>query len=284
MNNSKKNKFEAETILKGPVLKNPLVTIITVAYNAEKYLERTILSVINQSYQNIHYLIIDGGSTDGSVEIIKKYERYLTYWVSEKDKGISDAFNKGINLAKGELIGIINSDDWYEIDSVRLVVDVYLKNKEYDVFHGDLKFYKDNNYLFTLKPDVRYEKLKREMILNHPTCFVKKKTYMENGIFSEDYRIAMDYELMLRFYLRGCKFLYIPTVLANMSFGGLSDTKSTRAAEEVFKIQIKYKLSCIVSGIYYIQKLIKEHIKRLLGKDSAILQIYRKMSARKMVE
>ena len=106
----------------------PLISIITVVYNGEEYLEQTINSVINQTYKNIEYLIIDGGSTDGTLDIIKKYDNHISYSVSESDKGLYDAMNKGISIANGELIGMINSDDWYELDAVELIVNKYLEN------------------------------------------------------------------------------------------------------------------------------------------------------------
>src|SRR6478736_3483755 len=100
---------------------SPLITIITIVYNGEKHLEQTIRNVLDQNYDHLQYIIIDGGSTDQSVEIIKKYEKKLHYWISEKDKGISDAFNKGIAKATGEIIGIINADDWYESGALERV-------------------------------------------------------------------------------------------------------------------------------------------------------------------
>jgi glycosyltransferase involved in cell wall biosynthesis len=108
----------------------PLVSIITVVFNGERYLEETIKSVINQTYKNIEYIIIDGGSTDNTLNIIKKYEDKIDYWISEKDKGIYDAINKGIKLSRGELIGIINADDYYEIDVLEKVVSIYTKDSE----------------------------------------------------------------------------------------------------------------------------------------------------------
>src|ERR1044072_3693479 len=112
----------------------PTVSIITVVFNAEKHLEQTINSVLAQTFTDIEYIIIDGGSTDGSVGIIKKYEGQLSYWISEKDKGIADAFNKGITRATGEIIGLINADDWYEPDTVRLVVE---HMQDADIVFGD---------------------------------------------------------------------------------------------------------------------------------------------------
>ena len=123
----------------------PLISIITVSYNAVKTIEDTILSVINQTYPNIEYIIIDGGSTDGTLDIIKKYQDKITYWVSEPDKGIYDAMNKGIAKANGELIGIINADDWYELDAVQNVV-LEFNNTRPAIYHGGLNIVKASSY------------------------------------------------------------------------------------------------------------------------------------------
>jgi len=107
----------------------PLVSIVTVVYNGEKYLEQTIRSVINQRYDNIEYIIIDGGSTDGTLDIVEKHEKMIDYWISEPDEGIFDAMNKGIKICRGELIGLINADDYYAPNAIERVVSCYLKEK-----------------------------------------------------------------------------------------------------------------------------------------------------------
>ncbi|MCB0383237.1 MAG: glycosyltransferase, partial [Psychroserpens sp.] len=117
--------------------KEPLISIITVVFNGEKYLQQTIDSVTNQTYKNIEYIIIDGGSTDETLNIIKANESHIDFWISERDNGLYDAMNKGISKAKGELIGMINSDDWYELNAVETVVNTYLKNPEKRIFHAD---------------------------------------------------------------------------------------------------------------------------------------------------
>ncbi len=116
----------------------PKVSIITVVYNGIAHLEQTIQSVLNQTYDNVEYIIIDGGSTDGTVELIKKYEESIAYWVSESDGGIYDAMNKGISNATGEIVGLINADDWYETGTIEKVVETF-QNSEVDVVHGSME-------------------------------------------------------------------------------------------------------------------------------------------------
>src|SRR5688572_27072372 len=124
---------------------SPLVSIVTIVYNGAQHLEQTILSVLEQNYSNIEYFIVDGGSTDGSVDIIRKYESSLAGWISEPDKGIGDAFNKGIDRTSGSIIGLINADDWYEKDCVSKVV---AEMSNHDVVYGDVRYWKNNHPIF----------------------------------------------------------------------------------------------------------------------------------------
>lgn len=214
---------------------NPLVSIVTIVYNGVSHLEETIQSVFNQSYAPIEYIIIDGGSTDGSVELIKKYSDRLAYWVSEKDKGISDAFNKGVLRATGEIIGLINADDWYEPDAVLKVVENIGEN---DIAYGDLRFFRQGVFQFVQAGDHR--RIVQEMTLNHPTVFVKKHVYQDAGIFNLNYKCAMDYELMLRFYKKGYTFVRIPAPLANMRWEGMSDKNWLLGCKEVKRAKDHY--------------------------------------------
>src|ERR1700730_3668142 len=147
----------------------PLVSIVTIVFNGEKYIEQTIESVLNQSYKNIECIIIDGGSKDNTISIIKKYEDRLAYWHSEKDEGISDAVNKGIAKATGEMIAILNADDWYEKEAIRMIVETI---GQLDVAYGDVQYWKDNKKSFIQKGAA--EHLEEEVSVIHPTVFVKK--------------------------------------------------------------------------------------------------------------
>jgi len=213
----------------------PLVSIITIVYNGEKHIEHTIQSVLGQSYHPIEYIVIDGGSTDNTAGILEKYKDSIAVRISEKDQGISDAFNKGLKRATGEIIGIINSDDWYEKDAVEKAV-AYIGN--YDIVYGDLRLWKDGKPEFEQKGDDTH--LENEMSVNHPTVFVRKNCYDRVGNFDKRYKCAMDYDLILRLRVNNYRFGYIPQVLANMRWEGISDTRWLLGCQETLLIKNHY--------------------------------------------
>lgn len=260
----------------------PLISIVTIAYNEVNTIERTIKSVLSQTYKNIEYIIVDGGSTDGTVNILKRYDDKITYWRSCHDKGRSDAFNIGISLCKGTLIGMINAGDWYEKDTVRLVVESYLKSRDVSIFHGELKMYSpDGNYLFTLKPDTNPQNLFFQMIYNHPTCFVQKSAYETIGHYNLDYKIAMDYDIMMRFYSKGHKFMYLRQVLSNMLLGGISDKKMIQSYKEELDIQRKFGVGKLRLYFNYYLKCLRFYIKKCFRRNGIFLRLIRRMSSRK---
>lgn len=230
---------------------NLKVSIITVVFNGEKYLEQTILSVLNQSYKNIEYIIIDGGSTDSSIDIIRKYDDEIAYWISEPDKGISDAFNKGIKIASGTLIGIINADDWYETNAVASIVQRYRPGS---VLHGNLQYWnRDGTKGMLVIPNSIL--LPREMTINHPTVFIEKDGYDKIGLFDSRYKLAMDYHLLLRLHDSGFSFIDVDNTVANMRSGGASHNwlgsykEVRRAKDEILGKKVKHAF------IYYWQIL-----------------------------
>lgn len=196
----------------------PLVTIITVVLNGEKYLEQTFKSVFSQSYSNIEYIVIDGGSKDKTIDIIKQYNDQIDYWQSEKDGGIYFAMNKGISLAKGEIIGILNADDYFSDDTVRHVVERYLKTNA-DILHGDILLVTENRSE-RMKPDI--DKMFQQPSIFHPTCFVKKTVYDTIESFDTNYKISADYDFLLRCIKHNYSFYYIPEILSHFRPGGMS--------------------------------------------------------------
>lgn len=220
-------------------MQNTLVSIITVCWNSEKFIRDTIESVLNQTYKNIQYIIIDGKSTDKTLSIIEEYrERFgnrLTL-VSEKDSGIYNAMNKGLALAKGELVGIINSDDYYELDAVEKIVEQYEIHGS-GVYYGYCRSLKDEKEFAVERKNAFF--LKSAMIY-HPSCFVSKYLYEKYGTFLEKYRIISDYDLMLRFYESNVKFFPVDAIIANFRLGGISDSLKTNLERR--KLQYDKKL------------------------------------------
>ena len=209
------------------------ISIITVCFNSKATIRDTIESVLSQSYPNIEYLIIDGGSTDGTLNIIAEYGDRIGRVVSEQDRGIYDAMNKGIHLASGEIIGILNSDDVYvDTESVKnLVAPIILGHS--DASFADLVVVSSSD----LNKVVRYydssyfspEKFRYGWMPAHPTFFIKKSCYELAGDYSLNYKIAADYEMLIRLLLiYGFSYTYIPKPLIRMRLGGASSASLAR--------------------------------------------------------
>lgn len=209
-------------------MSKPKVSIITVCYNSAKTIEDTIQSVVNQTYDNIEYIIIDGLSTDNTLEIVNKYKGKIAKVVSEKDAGLYDAINKGIGLATGDIIANLNSDDFYIDNNVIADVVSTFEKEKTDTLYGDLYYVDavDTNKI------VRYWKsreYKEGLFLKgwmppHPTFFVKKEVYQKHGLFDLQFKSAADYEIMLRFIHRfKTSIAYLPRVLVKMRVGGVSN-------------------------------------------------------------
>lgn len=215
-----------------------IVSIITVCLNSEHTIEQTIRSVIDQKNINIEYIIIDGGSKDQTLDIIEKYEDKIDIVVSEADNGIYDAMNKGISLSSGDVIGIINSDDWYEPGVFKKIELCFLKS-EADIVYGRLNLISETGESSILIPG-EIEKMRYEMVTPHPTVFIKKAIYNKYGMFLLKYKIAADYELMLRMFTAGVKFCYCDDVLANFRIGGISALQGRKCIEETLVIAESY--------------------------------------------
>ena len=213
------------------------VSIITISYNSEKTIEKTFQSILKQSYRPLEYVLVDGGSTDGTIDLIKKYIPVFmesgieVNFKSEPDKGISDAFNKGIERSTGDIIGIINSDDQLMENVLIKIVKTFDQN--IDVVCGDCLWLDEkHNLKYIRKSKMQLDKLKYEMVLMHPTCFVRKTSYKKWGCFDIKLKYVMDKDLMARFYRNGAQFKYIPEVVTSMSAGGASDANAKKVFDE----------------------------------------------------
>jgi glycosyltransferase involved in cell wall biosynthesis len=239
------------------------VSIITTAFNSAKTIEDTIKSVINQSYSDIEYIIIDGGSTDGTLDIVNKYKEKISKIISEKDNGVYDAMNKGIRLSTGDIVGILNSDDFYTSNTVIEKVVSTIENDNVDCVWGDLVYvdkvninkvirnwksspYQDGNFQKGWHPP-------------HPTFFCRKNVYEKYGLFREDLSTSADFELMLRFLEKNkISSSYIPETLVKMRNGGLSNNnywniiKNNISCYKAFKINdLKVDLFFIIKKLLY---------------------------------
>jgi glycosyltransferase involved in cell wall biosynthesis len=204
------------------------ISVITVSYNSAKTIEDTILSVVKQTYSNIEYIVIDGGSTDGTLDICEKYREKIRHLVSEKDKGIYDAMNKGLALASGEVIGILNSDDLYADDNVIAKVADKISSTGADALYADLVYVDPVNTnkikRYWHSGNFQRKKFKWGWMPPHPTVFIRKEIYQQFGNFNLDLRSAADYELMLRFfYKQGVTPVYLPKIITRMRTGGESN-------------------------------------------------------------
>ena len=236
------------------------ITIITVVFNGAKYIRSAIQSILSQDYDNIEYIVIDGGSIDGTVDIVKEYQDKISVFISEPDEGIYDAMNKGIALATGNVIGILNSDDFYIDEFVIEKVVKEFDEKGVDSVYADLVFVSPNN----LEKTIRYydsnhfnpSRFAYGWTPAHPTFFVKKEIYDKYGVFRTDFKIAADFDILARFlYTQKISYSYMQEVLVKMRVGGVSTSfssiwinniealkacKNNGIKTNIFKILFKY--------------------------------------------
>ena len=207
------------------------ISIITITFNSAKTIQRALDSVQSQTYKDIEHIIVDGASTDGTKELIETYAKAHNNvrWISEKDKGIYDALNKGIKLATGDIIGFLHSDDvFYSPDSIGQIAAAF-EDEKVDVVYGDLQYCKGPKVVRRWKSnDFNPCALKYGWMPPHPTVYVRREVYQQVGEYDEWFRISADYDMMLRIFTAGYKSQYIPKVLVCMETGGASN-KNTKA-------------------------------------------------------
>jgi len=216
---------------------SPLISVVTVVYNGGQTLERAIKSVIGQTLNNIEYIIIDGNSTDNTLEIIKKNDDYIDFWLSEPDDGIADAFNKGLSYARGDFISFLGSDDWYEPDGLQKIAEAMISDGK--IYSGNANL-RNNVEGRPLKMHVsRPDRIFQTMRIAHPATFVSREVFEQTGGFSTVYRIAMDYDFLLKAKIRGYEIIAVNAVIVNIMLGGISSDIVSASKEE---LQIKNKI------------------------------------------
>ena len=248
----------------------PLISIITVVYNGEKYLEETIQSVINQTYDNVEYIIIDGGSTDKTLDIIKKYEDKINYWVSEKDKGISDAFNKGVKVSQGDYINFQgDGDGFYTPDALEKVFQNI--NPHEDIFVSAMiqRISPEGEELYRSKYVENFDKksLLFKMSMPHQGLFTHKSYFEKYGLFDINNIFCMDYEHLLRAYKEFPKVVTKNIVVARWRADGIGNGRTLEIFKEYDKIKRDNNVasSLVIDSVKY-WTLFKYYVKKMIQK------------------
>lgn len=233
-------------------MENILISVITPSFNSEKTIVRCIESVLRQTYENIEFIIIDGGSTDQTIEIIKsyipKFKGRLKY-ISEKDNGIYDAMNKGIKMCSGELIGILSSNDYYELDGIEKIIGEYNPQKPLSILYGMERLLVNDK-----ESQVRifHHQFMKTHMITHPATFVAKSVYDKYGLYDLNYKSSSDYDFMLRMIqIPEINFIPVYKLVTNFNAGGISSTPL--AGYETLKLRKNYNL---ISNREYITGLI----------------------------
>ena len=240
--------------------------------------------MVGQDYPNIEYVIVDGGSTDGSAEIIKRYEKHIAKWVSEPDGGPTYATNKGLRMSTGEIVGYIMSDDYFEPGAISAVVKAFQEHPESDIVHGNLRHWRTEDVSVVLKPHKNPEKVVwKYMPINSPTTFIKRALYNKYGLYDVSYGTNNDHELLIRFIKRGAKLYYLPRILSNMRAGGASDKSLVESLTEIRDLALNHGYGRLRVYSYYIYRLIFKNAERKAGAIlkklglQRIVRLYRKI-------
>ncbi len=244
----------------------PYLSVITVVFNWGKTIQKTIESVLSQNNQNCEYIIVDAMSTDETEEIIRSYSG-ITY-VREPDRGLYDAMNKWIKLARGEVIGIINADDFYLPGTFAEVMKEFTRTQSTDIIHGNIIDCEKNWSYFESRP-YSVNLLRYWMCIKHPTCFVKRKVYDKIGAFDTSYQIAADYDFVLRAYMKGYHFHHLDRATVFFRRDGISDKRRFLASCEQLKVQKNNRcgnsiISFFVFIYWVLVKPLYRYIKSLL--------------------
>jgi glycosyltransferase involved in cell wall biosynthesis len=232
----------------------PLVSVVTVCLNAATTIRRSIESVLGQNYRPLEYIVIDGGSTDGTLDIIYEYKNVIHFFSSDRDLGISDAFNKGIMASQGNYIQLLNADDWLPPDKIEISVGELENNPKAAYVFGDLIIIDENDVpCMRIAGDPTYAKKISKVFprLNHPTLLVRSEIYRKYGLFDLTLRIAMDYDWLLRIHCSGEYGIYSPNVLVFMRDGGAS-SNWTKSFKEQLHVAVHHGCGHTTAWMVYL--------------------------------
>ena len=244
-------------------MKSGAVSVLTVSFNAVATIRRTIESVLTQKGVAVEYIVIDGGSTDGTKEIIEEYADRLAFWISEPDEGIYDAMNKGLSHASGDLIGILNADDMYLPGVLEFVWNEFSRSPG-AVLHGDIEIVDHGHVVDVWKGrnPVGVQSQFRKMTVNHPATFIPRQVYKKFGNYLNGYSLSADYELVLRLISNGVPFVYLDRTFTRFSLGGSSG--GVKTYQQTLDIQRCYGRGFLESLVWYWVSLFKMHVAKRL--------------------
>jgi glycosyltransferase involved in cell wall biosynthesis len=261
-----------------------IISIITVCYNAENDLEKTIINILNQDYEFKEFIIVDGGSTDGTIEIIQKYENYINKWISEPDRGIYDAMNKGIEMAEGDVLHFLNSGDFYFNKNVlQIVSKTFLENKRAGLVYGLTESYSESeNIKYISGSKIDPGKMWKGMPVCHQSIFFKKDVFNEIGIYDLEFKNMADYELLLRFFnstSNKYEACFLNMILSRYCLYGESSKGYLENVQELKRVVQKYYDLDLKFKSYFVLKKIKYFFILLLSYFK-LDKIYRKIKFR----
>ncbi|WP_049946311.1 glycosyltransferase family 2 protein [Butyrivibrio sp. WCD2001] len=246
-------------------MEKPKITIITITYNAENTIERAIKSVLGQKYENLEYIIVDGLSSDNTLNIVEKYKNHITKIISEPDEGISDAFNKGILAASGDIIGIVNADDWLESNALEMVSEAY--DAQVDVYRFNIFLIDEKKGIKAIERPTLYFSVKKPFVnVCHQGTFVSKNAYLKYGMYDIKLKYKMDWDILLRFSKDNAHIKYIDRAVAYYSLDGLtfrSRDNKTKNKESIYILKKHGANNCEIV-VYFAVKLMKYGLKKVI--------------------
>jgi len=241
-----------------------LISVITPTLNSGRFIEQNLRSVQGQDFRQTEHIIVDGGSTDDTIGIVRSVGRGCAV-LSGPDRGISDAINKGIRTAKGRIIGILHSDDYYAHGVLSDVASAYA-GSDYDfILHGDLRIFDDTKSLRRKPYPVPRLLFYFDLPFFHPSVFVPRRIYEAVGLYDLSYTLAMDFDFLLRAMLEGCTFRYLPRIVAHFRLGGAANRNPLQCHREVLRSQLSHGLNPSVCRLCYLSKVGVNRLKSLFG-------------------
>lgn len=245
-------------------IKSPKLSIVTIVYNAQNYIEPTIQSIINQTYKNIEYIVVDGASNDKTIEMVKKYEKNINKIISEPDRGIYDAMNKGIELATGEFIWFMNAGD--EIYDSRTVENIFKNYDNEDVLYGSMQLVNEDGSMasiFKVPQNLTYKNFIYGMVVSHQAIIIKKEIVSNYNL---EYTVVSDHDWIVSALKRANKIKNTQITISKYLLGGFSDKQFYKAWKEKLTIILKQygKLAYLLNILLFIKAIFKKNIKNLI--------------------